>query len=50
MRKNFCIVEKLPSIQSRIDVPIIVMLTTGGKNENSNKFKNPGPEKCDLIH
>jgi hypothetical protein len=26
------------------------MLTAGEKKENSNKFRNPGPEKRSLIH
>jgi len=47
MRRNFCIVEKLPRVQRRIDIPIIVILIIGGKNENSNMFRKPGPEKCD---
>jgi hypothetical protein len=29
---------------------MMVMLTTGEKKENSNKFRNPGPEKRSFIH
>jgi len=43
-------VEKLPIVQSRIEIQMIVMVTIGGKKENSKRFKKPGPEKRNLIH
>ena len=50
MRKNFCMVEKLPSVQSKMETQIMVILTTGGKKEKSKRLRKLGPENRNLIH